>query len=92
MTDQTARPFRDAPTDAVQPRRGDVFEQWLKARRDEYGWEGANRRDLWDVLDDVLDLYRLHADTGTPLGEHVCEGKVVGDCECLEAQQDGVQQ
>lgn len=66
-----------------QPRRGDAIEAWLKAQRDlltdDYG-----RTPEWQALDDVLDAYRLHADTGTPLGEHVCEGRVIGDCQCLE--------
>lgn len=68
----------------TRPRRGDQFEAWLKAQRDAFGWQGANRRDMFDAFDNLLDLYRLHADTGTPLGEHVCEGRAVGDCECLE--------
>lgn len=67
-----------------QPRRGDAFEAWLKAQRDDYASDRANDHTMYDALDDLLDLYRLHADTGTPLGEHVCEGQVVGDCECLE--------
>jgi hypothetical protein len=46
------------------PRRGDDTEQWLKHWRDMCG-EGG---DGWHVLDQVLDDYRLHADTGTPLG------------------------
>lgn len=54
-----------------QPRRGDEFEAWLKAQRDEYGTRSSRE---WRALDEVLDTYRLHADTGTPLGEHVCEG------------------
>ena len=65
------------------PRRGDAFEAWLKAQRDEY--ETRSSRE-WRALDEVLDTYRLHADTGTPLGEHVCEGQAVGDCECLETK------
>lgn len=68
---------------AGQPRRGDAFAQWLKAQRDEY--EQTTGRE-WRALNEVLDTYRLHADTGTPLGEHVCEGRAVGDCECLEQQ------
>lgn len=64
----------------TRPARGDQFEAWLKAQRDEYG-PGSLQ---WPGLDDLLDLYRLHADTDTPLGEHVCEGRVAGDCECLE--------
>jgi hypothetical protein len=51
----------------MQARRGDEVEAWLKRQRDE-------RRKLsagWMALDDALDDYRLHADTGTPLGEKV---------------------
>lgn len=84
MADETA-------TETPTPHRGDAFEQWLKARRDEWAPEGCQP---WQILDQTLEEYRLHADTGTPLGEHVCEGKAVGDCECLEqpaagARQDG---
>lgn len=61
-----------------RPHRGDAVEAWLKAQRDRDS-RGTVR---WDVLDDALDLYRLHADTGTPLGEHVCEGR---GCDCGEA-------
>ncbi|MGW4270809.1 hypothetical protein ACWEGQ_00225 [Streptomyces seoulensis] len=64
-----------------RPQRGDEFEQWLKAQRDEHRDTGHG---VWSTLDSLLDRYRLHADTGTPLGEHVCEGRVAGDCECLE--------
>lgn len=64
-----------------QPRRGDQFERWLKAQRDEYEVRSSPQ---WGALDEVLDTYRLHADTGTPLGEHVCEGQAVGDCDCME--------
>ncbi|GHC36782.1 MULTISPECIES: hypothetical protein [Streptomyces rochei group] len=75
---------------AEQPHRGDAFEAWLKAQRDACFGHASS----WAAVDGLLDQYRLHADTGTPLGEHVCEGKVVGDCECLEqpaagARQDG---
>ncbi|MEU3507636.1 hypothetical protein ABZ733_06870 [Streptomyces longwoodensis] len=80
------------PETQTGPRRGDVFEAWLKAQRDEYASDSLG----WSVLDDALDRYRLHADTGTPLSEYVCEGQGIGDCECLEqpavgAQQDGAQ-
>ncbi|MFD8488678.1 hypothetical protein [Streptomyces sp. NPDC059712] len=67
-----------------QPRRGDQFEAWLKTQRDSFGWHGANDRRLYDTLDGILDRYRLHADMGVPLDGHVCEARVVGDCECLE--------
>lgn len=58
------------------PRRGDDVEKWLKAKRDTY----AHRRFepsqamIYDALDGLLDDYRLHCDTGTPLLEHACEG------------------
>lgn len=78
------KPTAERPAVVEQPdtpRRGDQVEAWLKQQRDE-------RRDddhgQWSTLDALLDAYRLHADTSTPLSEHVCEGRVVGDCECLE--------
>ena len=76
-------PAAEAPEPATQDeaRRGDAFEAWLKAQRDEYEVRSSPQ---WAALNEVLDTYRLHADTGTPLGEHVCEGRTVGDCECLE--------
>ena len=77
-------PAAEAPEPATQARRGDAFEQWLKAQRDAHGWQGSNSRTLYDAFDGALDTYRLHADTGTPLNEHVCEGRVAGDCECLD--------
>ncbi|RSN50515.1 hypothetical protein DMH12_24855 [Streptomyces sp. WAC 04229] len=69
----------------VQPRRGDEFEAWLKAQRDKYDRHGESS-EFWHEFDSALDRYRLHADMGVPLGGHVCEAKVVGDCECLEQQ------
>lgn len=49
------------------PRRNDQVAIWLKNRRDE---EKTNK---WEAIDDLLDIYRLHSDTGTalndPLGE-----------------------
>jgi len=74
-------PADETPQPETRPRRGDAFEAWLKAQRDEYEVRSSPQ---WIALDEVLDTYRLHADTGTPLGEHVCEGRMVGDCECLE--------
>ncbi|WP_327066812.1 hypothetical protein [Kitasatospora sp. NBC_01302] len=59
------------------PRRGDQFEQWLKAQRDEYEVESSEQ---WKALNEVLDTYRLHADTGTPLDQHCCENGNVDDC------------
>lgn len=50
-------------------RRGDVVEQWLKNQRDAYNEDSQ----AWIALDDALDSYRLHADTGTALDEEVEE-------------------
>ncbi|MBD3004672.1 hypothetical protein [Streptomyces sp. 5-10] len=68
------------------PQRGDVVEQWLKTQRD----AAADYPEAYQVADGLLDLYRLHADTGTPLTEHVCEGRAIGDCECFEAPEKKV--
>lgn len=65
----------------ARPQRGDQVEAWLKTQRD----AAADYPEAYQAADRLLDLYRLHADTGTPLGEHVCEGRMVGDCECREA-------
>lgn len=62
-----------------QPRRGDHVEAWLKAQRDQHV-DAYGRPPEWHALDRVLDDYRLHADTGIPLGEHVCDGGNCDDC------------
>jgi hypothetical protein len=49
------------------PERGDAVERWLKRFRDEH----ANDTPTWQVADWLLDDYRLHADTGTPLDAEV---------------------
>lgn len=51
-----------------QPKRNDEVATWIKAKRDEHGpgWR-------WGELDNLLDDYRLHADTGTPLTSDVDE-------------------
>jgi hypothetical protein len=51
-----------------EPRRGDDVEAFIKRHRDECS-TGA----VYDALDDLLDDYRLHADTGTPLSIHEAE-------------------
>lgn len=61
-----------------QPMRGDKVEAWIKAARDEqapFASFDPEARVSWYTLDGLLDAYRLHADTGTPLGEPVEEGK-----------------
>lgn len=64
-----------AVPDGYFPRRGDGFEKWLKSQRDEYTKNTVS----WNVVDILLDDYRLHADTGTALDEHACSGDA---CSC----------
>ncbi|BFP50055.1 hypothetical protein KCMC57_64230 (plasmid) [Kitasatospora sp. CMC57] len=73
---------------AVPPRRGDAIEAWLKAQRDRFDRHGDSS-EFWHEFDTILDEYRLHADTGTPLGQHACENGNADDCHgCYqEAQQ-----
>lgn len=60
------------------PRRGDAFDHWLRDQREQADPVAAH------IVDGLLDTYRLHADTRTPLNEHVCSGQVIGDCDCFE--------
>jgi hypothetical protein len=52
-----------------EPRRGDEVEAFIKRHRGAYrGPDDPDGRTVsWDVVDHILDAYRLHADTGTPL-------------------------
>lgn len=52
-----------------QARRGDEVEAWLKRHRDAY----PDTSIAWIKIDGLLDDYRLHADTGTPLSGEVDE-------------------
>ncbi|GAA1455210.1 hypothetical protein [Nocardiopsis tropica] len=52
------------------PRRDDGVAVWLKAQRDEYHQTTSPQ---WQVLDELLELYRLHADTGIPLDRDIPE-------------------
>lgn len=66
------------------PSRGDEFAAWLRARRDEQ----SVHTHAYNTLDRLLDDYRLHADTRTPLHVHVCEGGNPDDCHgCWEETQ-----
>jgi tetraacyldisaccharide-1-P 4'-kinase len=51
-------------------RRGTDVEAWIKRHRDNCHIADGRGHD-WAVLDDLLDDYRLHADTGVPLGDDV---------------------
>jgi predicted TIM-barrel fold metal-dependent hydrolase len=50
--------------------RADDVAAWIKEHRDRY-LNGAERTGAWYAIDDLLDDYREHADTGTPLNERV---------------------
>lgn len=52
-----------------QPRRGDAVEAWIKSNRDDCSSNSV----AWNVLDDLLEDYRLLADTGKYV---VATGKV----------------
>ena len=54
-----------------QPRRGSDVEAFIKAARDRYLDCDGQRTGVWHALDDLLDRYREHADTGTPLSKPV---------------------
>lgn len=52
-----------------QPKRDDDVITWLLKWRDEYSASDIR----YHVIDDMVDDYRLHADTGTSLLEPVNE-------------------
>lgn len=57
-----------------QARRGDDVESWLKRDRDALLADSADwAQQAAAVVDDLLEEYRLHADTGTPLDAEVSE-------------------
>jgi hypothetical protein len=58
----------------ITPQRGDEVERWLKAFRD--GLSPVS--DDWHTVDWLLDNYREHADTGTPLDAVVNRGPAPG--------------
>lgn len=58
-----------------QPQREDGFEVWLRSMREEF-LENTNE---WNTVDYLLDQYKLHSQTRTPLDEHAC-GPLC-DCE-----------
>ena len=64
-TDQTAT----GGSSPIQPQRADVVETWIRNHRQSYP-DGSGH---WQAVNELLDDYRLHAVTGTPLGQHACE-------------------
>lgn len=57
-----------------QPHRDDAVARWLKAKRDKAG--AAQHEYAYHIIDWLLDDYREHADTGTPLDATVERGKM----------------
>jgi hypothetical protein len=55
----------------AQARRGDPVEAWIKRTRDALTLDRGDDGPAWHALNDLLDDYRDHADTGTPLGQEV---------------------
>lgn len=56
------------PGSQHEPRRGSDVETWLKRWRDQISDRPVPAARIAGlVIDDMLDDYRLHADTGTPL-------------------------
>lgn len=62
------------PPPVHEARRDSDVAAWIKAYRDQY----AEPKDspyshpfAWHVLDELLNDYRDHADTGVPLGEEI---------------------
>lgn len=63
----------------ASPRRGDPVAEWLKRKRDEREADGREDADPYSTIDDLLDDYREHADTGTPLSRDVQGPQGPGD-------------
>jgi hypothetical protein len=71
-------------TTTTLPSRGDEFAAWLRAQRDALPVSTIAH----NVVDELLDTYRLHADTRTPLDRHACQGGTPDDCYvCYEETQ-----
>lgn len=78
------------------PSRDDDVAAWLKRERDQY--RRLQMRAAAHVIGNLLDEYRLHADTGTPLLQHACDGphccnaevcSKCGTAGCLEDARSG---
>ncbi|WP_045740756.1 hypothetical protein [Actinoplanes rectilineatus] len=51
--------------------RGSDVEAWLKRHREAYREPDGTVTGAWHAIDGILDDYRDHADTGTPLSSEV---------------------
>lgn len=83
----SARDFVDALAEVERRIPVEHVERFLKRERDEY----EPRGECWNTVDDVLDVFRLHMVTGTPLTEpRPVEGPEaygVGDEPLTEAEE-----
>lgn len=55
------------------PQRDNQVAAWIKDRRDQYPKDHSLAPSAWDALDNLLDEYRLAADTGQSLENIVNE-------------------
>lgn len=62
------------PKPGFAPQRDDSVAEWLKRSRDKC----VKHSQQWFDVDQLLDDYRLHADTGTPLEFDVHESDIGG--------------
>lgn len=55
------------------PQRGSDVEEYIKTKRDEYDRVNGDsyEHNTWCAFDSLLDDYREHADTGTPLDQEL---------------------
>lgn len=56
------------------PHRESDVAAWIKRHRDQFFGENIQGSERWHALDRLLDDYRLHADTGTPLDQEALDG------------------
>jgi len=71
--DEYERFFRERDKFRFRPSRNDDVEAWLRRWRDSF-----HDVEEWNAINDMLDDYRAHADTGTPL-DAVIREKKTGD-------------
>lgn len=77
---EVAEALADSALRPLAPERGDDVEAWIKRERDKHDRYGDGTPDwMWCALDNLLDNYREHADTGTPLGVEVDGPKGPGE-------------
>jgi hypothetical protein len=73
------------------PKRGDACEAWLKSRRDSLLYGNGVSEETWQLLDELLEDYRRHADLKMPLSETVYDLPAEDD-EAVQAIVDSLQE